>query len=159
MAAGTPALPTVIGPTENALRALLGAVIGRSPVGTYERWVAINAAAGREGTGPVERICDGLQWSRSQALATLADLADDDLLSRAGDGGWSLTADGAVVLSTLRAEVGRATAEVVEGVDVEDLSTAIAVLGEVRANAVAARRRRSPETHDALGPDRPSSPA
>lgn len=134
-------LPTVIGPTENALRALLVGVLVPTRITGYAEWVAINAAAAHAAT-------PGAPWKESlgESLGIAPDAVDAvlDRLAAAGLLGRdsALTPLGTAELTHARAAVSAATALVMEGIGDDELQAARRVLDLVRARAqelVAAR--------------------
>lgn len=58
-------LPTVIGPTENALRSLLSHILASTPINDYDEWVALTYTASRQTHsaaltfGPLAASCRG----------------------------------------------------------------------------------------------------
>lgn len=123
-------LPTVIGPTENALRALLARVLSSTPISSYPAWVVLNAASTGEPA-----------WRDEAANALRADLAEIDRVGaelRASglvDEVGIPTTTGTAELAAARATVAATTLRVVEGIDETDLETAGRVLDAVRQNA------------------------
>lgn len=128
-------LPTVIGPTENALRALLAKVLSATQIKTYSAWVILNAAAGADATKP-----NG-DWRPGVADALKVDLEDmDDVLAQLRTAGMlgkddSLTAFGAAELATGRSVVAATTAHLVDGISEEERTTARRALDHIRLKA------------------------
>ena len=129
-------LPTVIGPTENALRALLVRLLAATPLGSYEQWAALNLADRGAGDEPalVGAVADGLATDVSTATGVLRALGDTGLLDRV-DGTWRPSPAGAALLTRVRAHVAEATARVVDGLPEADVATAVRVLDHVRERA------------------------
>lgn len=125
-------LPTVIGPTENALRALLTATLNESSIGEYVHWVALNAAS-REDRPTNWRgdVANSLKVSADVVDAAVDDLCAWGLVEDAGD----LTARGHQQLTLARGAVRSLTAQVVAGISESDLQTADRVLRAVQGNA------------------------
>lgn len=124
-------LPTVIGPTENALRALLMATLGGSAIGEYTHWVALNAASrGERPTTWRQDVATSLKVSEDIVDGALDDLRSRGLVQGTGD----LTERGHQELSVARAAVGSATAQAVAGISEDDLQTADRVLRAVLGN-------------------------
>lgn len=125
-------LPTVIGPTENALRALLTATLSESSIGEYVHWVALNAAS-REDRPTNWRgdVANSLKVSADVVDAAVDDLCAWGLVEDAGD----LTARGHQQLTIARSAVRSLTAQVVAGISESDLQTADRVLRAVQGNA------------------------
>lgn len=128
-------LPTVIGPTENALRALLTKTLSMTRIKTYPAWVILNAASKSDATS------EPGNWRYSVAEALKVELNEVDgvfdQLRAAGlvstDG--SLTTVGATDLMTARSAVAAATSCIVDGISEDDLATARQVLDHVRRKA------------------------
>lgn len=124
-------LPTVIGPTENALRALLVATLSGSAIGEYTHWVALNAASSEERPPTWRRdVATSLKVSENIVDGALDDLRSRGLVEGMGD----LTEQGHRELSVARAAVGSATAQAVVGISEHDLQTADRVLRAVQGN-------------------------
>ncbi len=126
-------LPTVIGPTENALRALLIKILSTTKICTYQAWVIMNAASHPE-----------QDWRQSAADALKADLVDETLAELCAAG--LVVADGAMTpvgiseLAAARAVISAATSRLVEGIDDHDQATARRVLDHIRRKAEDALR-------------------
>lgn len=124
-------LPTVIGPTENALRALLTAALSTTRIDGYAAWVALNAAS---------RAQDG-DWrpATADALKVSQSVVDDvtDRLERAGlvNGSGGLTEDGTRELEAARSVVARVTSRVVADIADVDQEQVCRTLDQVRHNA------------------------
>lgn len=128
-------LPTVIGPTENALRALLTKILSNTRIKTYSAWVVMNAiarvdTAGAPGTWQ-NTVAEALKVSAADVESCVAELRASGLM---GDEG-SLTAFGISELATARASVSAATARLVEGIGNDEQQIAAAVLDRVRGRA------------------------
>lgn len=126
-------LPTVIGPTENALRALLTKILSSTRIKTYPAWVILNATsnAGASSTNWQDSVADALKVSNSDVQACLAELRSSGLLTDSG----SQTPLGIEELRNARSAVGAATAQLVEGISDDDQQTARAVLDSIRGRA------------------------
>lgn len=126
-------LPTVIGPTENALRALLSTTLRSTAIDGYEEWVALNMAASPADEPPlIDRLSAALHVESSFAAQVLESLRDDGLLER---GASTATAQGEAELRAGRALVSTVSEKLVEGVAGDELEVAIRVLDRVRARA------------------------
>lgn len=126
-------LPTVIGPTENSLRALLTKILSVTRIRTYPAWVVLNAASRSEAV-------DG-DWRSAVADALKVELeAIDDLIDQlakaglVGDGGLP-TSLGMSELAAGRSAVSAATSHLVDGISDEAQTTARQVLDQVRRRA------------------------
>lgn len=125
-------LPTVVGPTETALRALLERTLTGTAIDGYPAWVVINGAA---------RADSDNRWPASVAAALRATpevvgrvierLAQCGLLDETG----ALTDQGRQELAVARAAVVEATAMVLVGIDAADEQAARRVLDRMRHNA------------------------
>lgn len=131
----TRSLPTVIGPTENALRALLINTLSTTPIGSYPAWVALNAASrvspSAQRRAWIGDVADALKTDR-EAVDEVIDelrirglLAEDDALTEVGDS----------ELGAARAAVAAATARLTEGISEDDQETARVVLDRIRDKA------------------------
>ncbi len=131
------ALPTVIGPTENALRALLHQALGGSPISGYPQWVAMSVA---DATGvPVGadltvRLAGELKGSESDARDHVRRLVGAGLL-RATAAGHVLTEPGEAALREGRRLVRSATSRLTDGIAEGDIEVTVRTLDRVRANA------------------------
>jgi hypothetical protein len=129
-------LPIVIGPTENALRALLVRLLAATPLRSYEQWAALNLVerhAGADGA-LVDAVRDRLVVDETDARTILCTLEDTGLLHRV-NGAWQLSATGADLLARERAHVAAVTTHLLDGIAETDLATAVRVLDHVRARA------------------------
>ncbi|NNG20859.1 hypothetical protein HJ590_15075 [Naumannella sp. ID2617S] len=125
-------LPTVIGPTENALRALLARALSSTLIPGYSAWVVLNAVnAAGPGYNWRERTADGLKASPDDLEVVLDKLRSAGLV----DGGEVLTARGAEELTAARAAVTEATRGLVEGIDEAQQETTRQVLDAIRRKA------------------------
>lgn len=143
-------LPTVIGPTENALRALLTSTLSGTAIGTYHAWVVLNAASRADPAAPADphrawigRVADALKIEVAAAGRVVAGLRSQGLL----DDDDALTDRGTAELAAARSAVARATARLTAGIGEAEQETTRAVLDRVRANAEALLR----EAHRAAG--------
>ncbi|RZS91820.1 hypothetical protein EV189_1072 [Motilibacter rhizosphaerae] len=123
-------LPTVVGPTENALRALLDRTLSSTRIPGYHAWVVLNAvsAAGPgedwrrtalEGGGP-EEIHAALGRLRTAGL-----VGEDE----------TPTALGTAELTAARTSVAAVTAQLTAGIDEAEQETTRRVLDEIRRGA------------------------
>jgi hypothetical protein len=130
-----PPLPTVIGPAENALRALLTKILSTTRIKTYPAWVILNAASNADATassGPWQlAVADALKIELSEVDDVLAQLRAAGLVSHDG----LLTALGASELATGRSAVSAATSRLVDGIGEQEQTTARLVLDHVRRKA------------------------
>lgn len=128
-------LPTTIGLTENALRALLLRVLATSRIKTYMAWVVLNAASSSNVTASngnwLLAVADALKVEPSEVEEVLAEVRAAELV---GDNG-SLTALGVGELAKGRAAVSATTARLVDGIGAEEQMTARRVLDRVRQRA------------------------
>jgi DNA-binding MarR family transcriptional regulator len=128
-------LPTVIGPTENALRALLTKTLSTSKIKTYQAWVVLNAANRADAaasTGSWQHaVGDALKVDRGVVNEVLAQLSTDGLVGVSG----SLTPIGAAELAAARSAVAGTTAQLVEGISEEEQAVARRVLEQLRRKA------------------------
>jgi DNA-binding MarR family transcriptional regulator len=128
-------LPTVIGPTENALRALLAKILTPTRIKTYEAWVVLNAANNAGTATP------GGNWQLTVADALKIELGDvDEVLSQLRAAGLisnddSLTAFGTAELDAARSRVSATTSRLVDGLSEEEQATARLALDHVRHKA------------------------
>lgn len=127
-------LPTVIGPTENALRALLIRTLSATRIPDYAAWVVLNAVSNDPSGGWRRSAAAGLRAEPDEIAAVLAELVTAGLLND----GQTVSELGAAELSTARAAVSAATLGLVEGVDESELATTRRVLDVVRHRAEAA---------------------
>ncbi|HEX5332201.1 MAG TPA: hypothetical protein VFW79_06120 [Cellulomonas sp.] len=129
-------LPAVIGPTENALRALLLRLLAATPLDSYEQWAALNLVDRTPGADQalIGAIGAGLVIDDADARAVLHSLAGTGLLHRVDDT-WQVSPTGAGLLSRERRRVAEATGRLVDGIPDTDLVTAVSVLDQVRARA------------------------
>jgi len=128
-------LPTVIGPAENALRALLTKILSTTRIKTYPAWVVLNAASNADAMASSGNwqiaVADALKVKLAEIYEVLAQLRAAGLV---GDDG-SLTALGATELATGRSAVSEATSRLVDGIGEEEQTTARLVLDHVRRKA------------------------
>ncbi len=129
-------LPTVIGPTENALRRLLHKTLVGSPIGNYAQWVAMNYAD-REPLDASEftvRVAEELKDSPQSINREVQQLVSGGLL-QASAAGYTLTQFGRNALREGRKLVRSATARLMDGVAELDVEATVRTLDRVRANA------------------------
>ncbi len=128
-------LPTVIGQTENALRALLTRTLSTTRIKTYPAWVVLNAASNAGATAP------SVRWRRAvaEALKVEPGVVDDVVAQLSADGlardDGSLTARGTAELVTVRTAVATTTSRLIEEVSEEAQAAARSVLDHVRRRA------------------------
>lgn len=129
-------LPTVIGPTENALRALLQKTLDRSPIGHYPQWVAMNLADRESLSAPdfTVRLAEELKGSAASADRTVQQLVNGGLMHASADG-CTLTQSGEKSLREGRRVVKSATDRLAEGIAQQDIEITIRTLDIVRTNA------------------------
>jgi DNA-binding MarR family transcriptional regulator len=134
-------LPTVIGPTENALRALLTKTLSSSRATTYPAWVILNAASSVGATSPQR------SWHHSAADALKTDLDGVaqviEGLRSAGllNSDEALTDAGVTELAAARLAVGATTLRLTEGISDAEQETVRSVLDRIRSNAEALLER------------------
>lgn len=128
-------LPTVIGPAENALRALLTRTLSTTRIRSYPAWVVLNAAGNADAAGAKESwqraVGDALKVDPKVVDEAVGQLVADGLVSVSG----SLTTDGAAELAAARSAVAGTTARLVEGISEEEQATARRVLEQLRHRA------------------------
>jgi hypothetical protein len=135
-------LPTVVGPTENALRALLMRLLATTPLDSYQQWAALNLVDRHTGDDKalVDVIVEGLVVGDTEARTILRTLDDLGLLHRV-NGVWRPSSAGADLLSLERQRVAAVTARLLDGIAATDLVTAVRVLDQVRERAQEERTR------------------
>lgn len=124
-------LPTVIGSTENALRALLTATLSTTRIDGYAAWVVLNAASGAPGGDWRSATADALKVPTSVVDDVIERLRGDGLVDDAG----GLTDDGTRELDAARAAVARATSGLVAGIDEVVQERVRRTLDQIRHNA------------------------
>ncbi len=133
-------LPTVIGPAENALRALLTKILSTTRIKTYTAWVILNAASNADATASSGNwqlaVADTLKVELGEVDEVLAQLRARGLVSNDS----SLTALGATELATGRSAVSAATSRLVDGIGEDEQTTARLVLDHIRRKAEALLR-------------------
>ena len=122
------ALPTVIGPTENALRSLLQSILTPSEVDNDREWAYLNLTAG--GT-PQSAILSTMGITSAELLAIRVSLAARSLI----DGKGELTPSGLEALAQLRPKVAEMTERLMKGIDDTEAQAAVRVLDAIRHNA------------------------
>lgn len=128
-------LPTVIGPTENALRELLTQTLASTRIDDYPAWVVINAASG---AGP-----DAPRGSWQRGVADALKIEPDDIdtviarLRAAGllDDDDTLTEAGATELAAARSVVAATTSLLVGGISDAEQESTRRVLDRIRRRA------------------------
>lgn len=127
-------LPTMIGPTENALRALLSRTLSTTKIKTYRSWVVMNAVGNAGGSAAAgawrSAVADALKIVRHDVdevvvLLRRAGLISDDRLTEAGE----------AELASARSAVAATTAQLVEGIADEDQDAARRALDQIRRRA------------------------
>ena len=131
----TLSLPKVIGPTENALRAVLVKILSTTRIKTYPSWAILNAVCDADATA------SSGNWQSAVADALKVDMGEvDEVLSQlraaclVGNNG-SLTALGATELATGRSAVSAATSHLVDEITEKEQTTARLVLDHLRRKA------------------------
>lgn len=125
-------LPTVIGPTENALRALLTRTLSSTLIPSYPAWVVLNAVSAADSSNDWrQRAADGLKADPDEIDGVLAELRTAGLIDDEG----TLTTAGTVELTTARTAVMGTTLRLVEGIDEVEQETTRRVLDVVRRKA------------------------
>jgi hypothetical protein len=128
-------LPTVIGPTENALRALLTKILSATQIKTYPAWVVLNAMSN------VGAAASGGNWQLAVADALKIELVEiDEIVAQLRGTGLIgldglLTVLGSNELSKGRIAVAAATAKLMDGIGEQEQANARQVLEQVRRNA------------------------
>ena len=135
-------LPTVVGPTENALRALLMRLLATTPLDSYRQWAALNLVDRHTGDHKalVGLVVEALGVDDTDVGTILRTLEDRGLLHRV-NGAWRLSPGGADLLSLERQRVAAVTARLLDGIAAADLDTAVRVLDQVRERAQEERTR------------------
>jgi hypothetical protein len=125
-------LPTVIGVTENALRALLTQILSNTRIESYAAWVILNSLSKADSSGNWKlATADILKMEVSEINTLLAQLrlagliGNDDALSDAG----------ATELAKGRFAVSAITSRLVEGISQEEQDTTLRVLDRIRSMA------------------------
>ena len=126
-------LPTVIGPTENALRALLARVLSTTRIRTYSAWVVMNIVDSSDDAAEGSRhmIADALKAGLDDVDRLFSQLATAGLVGNDG----LLTPLGQSELSAGRKAVSSVTTRLIDGISDEDQATARLVLDHVRRKA------------------------
>lgn len=127
-------LPTVIGPTENVLRALLAQTLAATKIGSYSAWVVLNAAA-----ASTQEAGDAWRQTVSDALKVTPDAVDEVLSQLTADGltnaDGSVTHQGATELTRARSAVSETTARLIQGLSQDEQATTRRVLDQIRQKA------------------------
>ncbi len=129
-------LPTVIGPTENALRALLLQLVAMTPIRSYECWGAMNVVARsvRSRNDTKRALTDALKIDDDRVEGLLADLEAEHLIDDSA-AEVQLSAFGAVAFDEALSLVSEVTTRLVDGIAPPRLEIALQVLDEVRSKA------------------------
>ncbi|WP_028660061.1 hypothetical protein [Nocardioides insulae] len=122
-------LPTVIGPTENALRALLLQALATTPIRSYSEWVILNAASSTDADWRMS-VADALKVDDTEIDAVLERLR---LLGLLDDDG--LTPAGRAQLTDARTRVAATTSLLIEGIDADQQEQVRTVLDLLRSRA------------------------
>ena len=122
------ALPTVIGPTEIALRSLLQSILTPSDVNDDREWAYLNLTAG--GT-PQSAILSTMGIRSTELRAIRAELGTRGVI----DGKGELTPSGFEALAQLRPKVAEMTERLMKGIDDTEAQVAVRVLDAIRRNA------------------------
>jgi hypothetical protein len=132
-----------VGLTENALRALLASVLADTGLDYYQ-WVALNAASGSESPltpdGLIGLLVQGLKIDEERARVVIADLQNRGDFDSTDSRTVVVTAQGNALYERLTASLDVVTAQMYDGLDVDDLAVAYEVLATLaeRANAMLA---------------------
>lgn len=125
-------LPTVIGPTENVLRALLSRTLCSTQISGYPAWVVLNAVSAADLNNDWRpRALDGLKATPDEIDGVFAELRTAGLI----DDAEALTVAGTAELTTARAAVTEMTLRLVEGIDEIEQETTRRVLDAIRHKA------------------------
>jgi hypothetical protein len=125
-------LPTVVGPTENALRALLGRVLTVTTIGGYAEWVYLNVRSAAGDDAQVDApVADALKQPVADVLLVRQRLGAGGLIDPAG----ALTSSGQDELRHGRKLVAAVTEKLTDGIDPVRLDVAADVLDTVRRRA------------------------
>ena len=128
-------LPTVIGSTENALRALLTKTLSTTRIKTYSCWVTLNVASNAPTTASSRSwqlaVAELLKVGVHEVHEAVAELRTSNLL----DHDDAVTALGASELARGRSAVSTVTSRLIEGISDEEQTTARLVLDHVRCRA------------------------
>lgn len=121
-------LPTIIGPTENTLRALLAKTLSPTAIRSYEEWVYLNlTAAGSSLTA----ISAALRIPEHRVEAIADELVERGLLRTRTE----LSESGRAELAIGRKRVTQTTELLTTGIDPQHLQICGQVLDRVRATA------------------------
>ncbi len=123
-------LPTVIGPTENALRNLLSQVLASTTIDDYDEWVALNCISNHKGTGVLAALAAALKIENNAAENTIERLTNRGLVAD-----LALTPAGEAQLLRTRDSLAAMTDTLVAGIDEADQQTTRTVLDTVRERA------------------------
>lgn len=131
-----PRLPAVIGPTENALRALSHRLLAQTSIRSYERWVVLNMIAGSAASRDEVRraLVDALQVDPTRVDSILTDLASEGWISEAHDR-LLVSPDGAAMLDRARSHVTEVTARLTHSASPGAIDVALHVLDTLRSSA------------------------
>lgn len=123
-------LPTVIGPTENALRNLLSQVLASTTIDDYDEWVALNCISNHKGAGVLAALAAALKIENNAAENTIERLTNRGLVAD-----LALTPTGEAQLLRTRDSLAAMTDTLVAGIDEADQQTTRTVLDTVRERA------------------------
>ncbi|WP_342618034.1 hypothetical protein [Rhodoferax sp. GW822-FHT02A01] len=128
-------LPSVIGPAENALRALLTKTLSTTAIKTYPGWVCLNALSKASVTPSNGNwrlaVADALKVELGEVEGVLDQLRATGLVGNDD----MPTALGETELAKGRSTVSRATSCLVEGIGEEEQETVRQVLDQIRRKA------------------------
>lgn len=125
-------LPSVIGPTENALRALLARTLSSTHVPGYPAWAVLNAASSADAAPRWRQtVGNSLKAEPNEIDAAVAELRAAGLL-RSDE---TLTALGDEELAAARVAVRDATLRLTDGIDDAEQETTRRVLDTIRRRA------------------------
>lgn len=123
-------LPTVIGPTENALRTLLTSTLSSTRISGYQEWVVANAASSADPTWH-QAAADALKIGRDGVAGIIEGLRAAGLMNQED----ALTDAGAAQLAAARSAIAASTSHLTDGITEEEQETARSVLDRIRGNA------------------------
>ncbi|MFK4728198.1 hypothetical protein ROT00_00765 [Agromyces mediolanus] len=125
-------LPTVIGPTENSLRALLARTLSHIRVPGYPAWIVLNAMTADRSAGAWrQRAAAALAAGQDEIDGVLAELRRAGLVADEE----TLTAAGVAELAAARTAVAQASRLLVEGITEPEQDAVRRVLDTIRRRA------------------------
>jgi DNA-binding MarR family transcriptional regulator len=137
-------LPTVIGPTENALRALLVQTLDATRIRGYEEWVLLNMT---DAAAPMHAIAAALRVARSRISGIADELVRRGLLADP----TRLTAEGRTELAAGRVRVREMTVNLTAGIPPEHEEVCRQVLDTIRKRAEDELAAAAAECHQGCG--------